>query len=128
LDSSEIERTRIPGHNALSLRRAGKRYLCTDVSGTRITAGLRTQPKSEIFSLAILIQNGSFIASNFGVMIAVKLAVPIVVPPLALRGAANAWIKGVPRIQVLVVIDQSRLCVVQMAEVVLSWELRATRV
>jgi hypothetical protein len=58
----------------------------------------------------------------------VKLAVPIVVPPGALRGATNAWIEAVARIKVLVVIDQFRLCVVQMAEVVLSWELRTTRV
>ena len=57
-----------------------------------------------------------------------KFAVPIVVPPRALRGATNAWIEAVARIKVLVVIDQFRLCVVQMAEVVLSWELRTTRV
>ena len=61
-------------------------------------------------------------------MLVMKLAVPIVVPPRALRGATNAWIETVARIKVFVVVDQFRLCVVQMAEVVLSWELRATRV
>jgi hypothetical protein len=61
-------------------------------------------------------------------MLVMNLAVPIVVPPRALRGAANAWIEAVARIKVLVVVDQFRLCVVQMAEVVLGWELRATRV
>ncbi len=57
-----------------------------------------------------------------------KLTVPIVMPPRALRGATNTWIEAVARIKVLVVVDQFRLCIVQMAEVVLSWELRATRV
>jgi hypothetical protein len=67
--------------------------------------------------------------AGLGIMLAVmKLAVPIIVPPRALRGATNAGIEAVARIKVLVVIDQFRFCVVQMAEVVLGWELRATRV
>ena len=70
-----------------------------------------------------------FRAAGRGVMLAVmKLAVPIVVPPRALGGATDAGIEAIARIKALVVIDQFRFCVVQMAEVVLSRELRAALV
>jgi len=52
----------------------------------------------------------------------------ILLPPHALRGATDPWVEAVAGIKLLVEIDQCRLRVVQMAEVVLSRELRATRV
>src|SRR4029077_755608 len=58
----------------------------------------------------------------------VNLGPLITAPAHALGSAANAWIEAVARIKVFVVIDQRRLRIVQMAEVVLGWELRATHV
>ena len=55
-----------------------------------------------------------------------KLSVPIVLPPRALRSTTNAGIKAVARIKVLVVIDECRLCIVQVANVVLGRIFRAT--
>ena len=51
-----------------------------------------------------------------------------VLPPLELGGAANARIEAVAGIKALIVMDQLRLGVIQMAEVVFGWELRTASV
>ena len=51
-----------------------------------------------------------------------------VFPPLELGGAANAWIEAVAGIKALIVMDQLRLGIIQMAEAVFGWELRTASV
>jgi hypothetical protein len=51
-----------------------------------------------------------------------------VAPPLELGCAANAWIEAVAGIKALILMDQLRLGVNPMAEVVFGWELRTASV